>query len=74
MQRATDQAADASRTSLLRLDRAVGELEEAVAQFAERARAAAHSEAEAERLRSLHETVSKRLDTLIARLRELLKE
>jgi hypothetical protein len=74
MQSATDQGPGGSRASLLRLDRAVGELEAASAQFAERARSAAHSEAELERLRSLHEAVSKRLDGLIARLRELLRE
>jgi hypothetical protein len=74
MHGSTDQEPGARRASLLRLDRAVGELEAASAQFAERARAAAHSEVELERLRSLHETVSERLDALIARLRELLRE
>jgi hypothetical protein len=74
MQSGTDHDADARPASLLRLDRAVAELEAAAAQFAQRAQAAAHSEAELVRLRSLHDTVSKRLDTLIARLRELLRE
>ena len=72
MQSGTDQGPGASRASLLRLDRAVGELEAAAAQFADRAKSAEHSEAELERLRSLHETVSTRLDALIARLRDVL--
>lgn len=74
MQSATDKGPNARPANLLRLDRAVGDLEAAAAQFAERTAAAAHSEAELERLRSLHETVSQRLDALIARLRELLRE
>lgn len=63
-----------SAASLRRLDRAVLELEAAAAQFAERADAADRSEAELERLRALNETVGKRLDAMIARLRELLGE
>ena len=74
MQSATDQGPVASSASLLRLDRAVSELEAAATHFAERSGSAPHSDAEVERLRALNEEVSERLDTLIARLRDLLRE
>ncbi|MFO1154597.1 MAG: hypothetical protein U1E42_13190 [Rhodospirillales bacterium] len=74
MHSGTDQAPVAGSASWLRLDRAVSELEAAATQFAKRSGSVAHSDAEVERLRSLNEAVSARLDALIARLRDLLRE
>ncbi len=74
MQNATDEGPDSRRAILLRLDRAVVNLEAAAARIAEQASGTADSQAELERLRALNETVSARLDALIARLHELLRE
>ena len=71
---ATDERPETRPANLARLDRAVVDLEAAAARLAERASAAAETEAELARLRLLHQTVSGRLDALIARLHELLQE